>query len=76
MANVLVRGLPDEVHEALQQRAARSGQSLQQYLVIELTRLAERPTLDELLDRIDKRRGGRVGLRQAAKDLADERAAR
>lgn len=76
MVNVLVRGLPDEVHEALQQRAARSGHSLQQYLVLELTRLAERPTLEELLDRIDKRRGGRVGLRQAAQDLTDERAAR
>lgn len=76
MANVLVRGLPDDVHEALAQRAARSGQSLQQYLVLELTRLAERPTLDDLLDRIDKRRGGRVGRRQAAKDLDAERAAR
>ncbi len=76
MANMLVRGLPDDVHEALQQRAARSGQSLQQYLVLELTRLADRPTLEDLLDRIDKRRGGRVGLRQAAKDIAAERAAR
>jgi hypothetical protein len=76
MANVLVRGLPDDVHAALQLRAARSGQSLQQYLVLELTRLADRPTLDDLLDRIDKRSGGRVGLRQAAKDLAAERAAR
>ena len=76
MANVLVRGLPDDVHEELQARAVRSGQSLQQYLVHELTRLAERPTLDELLDRVDKRRGGRVGLRQAAEDLAAERTAR
>jgi hypothetical protein len=76
MPNVLVRGLPDDVHEVLQQRAARSGQSLQQYLVLELTRLADRPTLDDLLDRIDKRRGGQVGLRQAAEDLAAERAAR
>ncbi len=76
MANVLVRGLPDDVHEALQLRAARNGQSLQQYLVLELARLAKRPTLDDLLDRIDKRRGGRVGLRRAAKDLAAERAER
>ena len=76
MANVLVRGLPDHVHEQLQQRAARSGQSLQQYLVHELTRLAGRPTLNELLDRIDKRGGGAVGLRQAAEDIAAERDAR
>ncbi|MEA2213841.1 MAG: hypothetical protein QOF83_3789, partial [Solirubrobacteraceae bacterium] len=28
---------------------------------------------DELLDRIDRRRGGKVGLAQAAEDLHDER---
>jgi hypothetical protein len=49
---------------------------LQQYLATELRRLAERPTVDEVLDRIGRRRGGRVGLRQAADDLAEERARR
>ena len=73
MANILVRGLPDQVHAALQRRAERRGQSLQQYLVQELTRLVDKPSLDELLDRIDRRGGGRVGFEQAAGDLADER---
>ena len=73
MPNILVRGLPDDVHAALQRRAERRGQSLQQYLVQELTRLAGKPSLDELLDKIDRRRGGRVGLAQAARDLAEER---
>jgi len=73
MSNILVRGLPDDVHAALQRRAERRGQSLQQYLVQELTRLAGKPSLDELLDKIDRRRGGRVGLAQAARDLAEER---
>ncbi|MGH3282179.1 MAG: FitA-like ribbon-helix-helix domain-containing protein [Trebonia sp.] len=76
MPSVLVRDIPDEVHAALQRRAERRGQSLQQYLAVELTRLAERPSVDEVLDRIEKRRGGRVGLAQAAKDLAGERAQR
>ncbi|MFN2617724.1 MAG: hypothetical protein ABR581_11495, partial [Thermoleophilaceae bacterium] len=40
MSNILVRGLPEDVHAALQRRAERRGQSLQQYLVQELTRLA------------------------------------
>lgn len=74
MPNVLVRDLPDDVHAQLQRRAASQGQSLQQYLVGELRRLAERPTLDEVLDRIERRRGGRVGFDQAVADLAEERA--
>lgn len=76
MPNVLVRDLPDEVHVALQRRAEQRGQSLQQYLASELARLAERPSVDELFARISRRRGGRVGLRQAAVDLVDERARR
>lgn len=76
MSNILVRGVPEDVHSALQRRAERRGQSLQQYLVQELTRLAEKPTLDDLLDKIDRRRGGRVGFEQAARDLADERVRR
>jgi antitoxin FitA len=73
MPNLLVRDVPDDVHAALQRRAERRGQSLQQYLAGELRRLAERPGVDEVLDRIGRHRGGRVGLRQAADDLAAER---
>ena len=76
MRSILVRGVPDAVHATLAGRAERRGQSLQQYLVAELERLAARPDLDEVLDRIDRRRGGRVPLRDAAADVADERAAR
>lgn len=46
---------------------------MQQYLAGELTRLAERPTLTDVLDRIDRRRGGRVGLARATQDLSEER---
>lgn len=74
MTNVLVRDIPDEVHAALQRRAEQRGQSLQQYLAGELARLAERPSVDELFARVSRRRGGKVGLTQAVRDLADERA--
>ena len=74
MSNVLVRDIPDDIHAALQRRAELRGQSLQQYLAGELRRLAERPSIEEVLDRIDRQRGGRVGLRQAVDDLAEERA--
>jgi plasmid stability protein len=73
MANLLVRDLPDDVHAALQQRAKREGQSLQQYVTRELTRIAQRPSLSEVLDRIERRTGGTVGLARAADDLAEER---
>jgi hypothetical protein len=73
MPNVLVRDLPAEVHAQLQRRAESQGQSLQQYLATELRRLAERPTLDEVLDRIERRHGGKVGFDQAVADLAEER---
>lgn len=76
MPNVLVRDVPDDVHAALQHRAERRGQSLQQYLAGELKRLVERPSIDEVLDRIERRSGGSVGLGQAADDVADERATR
>jgi plasmid stability protein len=51
MPNLLVRDVPDDVHAALQRRAERRGQSLQQFLTSELRRLAERPSVDEVLDR-------------------------
>jgi hypothetical protein len=73
MTNVLVRSLPEEVHAQLQRRARSRGQSLQQYLVTELTRLAERPTFDEVLDRVERHRGGRVGLGRAVADLSEDR---
>lgn len=74
--NVLVRDIPDDVHAALQRRAERRGQSLQQYLAGELRRLAEQPTVEEVLEQIDQRSGGVVGLAQAAEDLREERARR
>lgn len=73
MPNVLVRDVPEDVHTALQRRAEQRGQSLQQYLAGELRRLAERPSVDEVLDRIERHSGGRVGLQQASDDLAQER---
>jgi plasmid stability protein len=76
MPNVLVRDLPDDVHAALQRRAEQRGQSLQQYLTTELKRLAEKPTLQDVLARIEQRRGGAVGLQQAVDDIADERSRR
>ncbi|MEZ5322318.1 MAG: hypothetical protein R2698_09640 [Microthrixaceae bacterium] len=76
MPNVLVRDIPEAVHAVLQRRAHNRGQSLQQYLAAELTSLASRPSVEELFDRVERRRGGRVGFRAAVNDLDAERADR
>lgn len=76
MPNVLIRDLPADVHASLQRRAEAAGQSLQQYLTAELSRVAQAPTMSEVLERIAERSGGRVGLAAAADDLHDERSRR
>ncbi|MEI7546850.1 MAG: hypothetical protein WCK21_02160 [Actinomycetota bacterium] len=73
MPNVMVRDLPDEVHASLRRRAEAAGQSLQQYLATELIRLASMPTMEDVLARISRRSGGRVGLDRAVADLDEER---
>jgi plasmid stability protein len=76
MPNVLVRDIPEAVHAALQRRAQERGQSLQQYLSREFHRMALKPSLEDVLDRIERHRGGRVGLSQAVEDLDEARSDR
>lgn len=76
MPNVQVRDVPDDVHEVLVRRAARAGQSLQQYLWAQLATIAATPTLDEMIERIERRPKGRVGGRDAVAALGAERARR
>jgi plasmid stability protein len=48
---ITIRAVPDEVRDKLAARAAQSGQSLQEYLSGELTRLAEYPSVLEAVAR-------------------------
>jgi hypothetical protein len=73
MPTIVVRDLPAKVHAELVRRAEAAGRSLQQYLTAELKRLTLAPTVDQVLERISTRRGGRVGLRRAVADLDRER---
>lgn len=76
MTNVLVRGIADDTHRELVRRATQRGQSLQQYLAAELTRLATTPSMEDMLRRIETHSGGRIGLDQAVADLDEERSRR
>ena len=48
---ITVRNVPDEVRDELAARAARTGQSLQEYLSAQLIRLAATPSVTEALAR-------------------------
>jgi hypothetical protein len=76
MPNVLVRDVPEDVHAALQRKAERRHQSLQQYLAVELRHLAEQRSISEVLDEVEVQHGGRVGLQAAVADLDEERSRR
>jgi len=72
---IQLRNVPDDVHRTLRKRAFDEGTTLSEYLVREVTRLAERPTLDEVLARIRKRKAVRVA-EPAATAVRAEREAR
>jgi plasmid stability protein len=52
MATLQIRNMPDHVHRTLKSRAAASGMSLSEFALAELQRAADRPTRDEILERI------------------------
>ena len=52
---IQMRHVPDELHRTLKSRAAMEGLTLSDYLVREITKLAERPTTEELRRRISQR---------------------
>jgi plasmid stability protein len=50
-----IRDVPDEVRDELAARAARAGQSLQEYVRAQLTALARRPSPEQLWERVEHR---------------------
>ena len=51
MPNITIRDVPEPVHRKLVERAERNHQSLQQYLLDQLTTMTEKLTMDEWLER-------------------------
>ena len=52
MKSVQIRNVPEDVHRRLKARAALRGQSLSEYALAELVRSAQRPTVEELAERV------------------------
>jgi hypothetical protein len=76
MPNVQIREVPEDVHEALVRKAQLAGQSLQQYLSEQLAVIASTPTVDEVIDLIERRDKGSVARASTIAALRDERARR
>jgi len=51
---IQVRDVPEDVHGTLKSRAARDGMTLSAYIKRELERAAERPTMQEWLERTER----------------------
>jgi len=52
---IQLRHVPDQLHRKLKARAALAGLSLSDYLLAEVRRVAERPTVAELRSRLTSR---------------------
>lgn len=52
---IQLRNVPDDLHRKLKSRAAMAGLSLSDYLLHEVQRVAERPTVAELRERLARR---------------------
>ena len=52
---IQIRNVPEGLHRRLKARAAMIGLSLSDYLLDEIRRVAERPTIEELRARLDRR---------------------
>jgi plasmid stability protein len=52
---VQLRNVPEALHRRLKARAALEGMSLSDYLIAEIRRSAERPTVAELRERLARR---------------------
>jgi len=54
-AMIQIRNVPDALHRRLKSRAALAGMSLSDYLLKEIREVAERPSVEELRERLQGR---------------------
>lgn len=52
---IQIRNVPNDIHRRLKARAASAGMSLSDYLLAEFRRVAERPTPEDLRERLQSR---------------------
>jgi antitoxin FitA len=72
---IQVRNVPDTLHRTIKAQAALAGMSLSDFLLAEIRRLADRPSIAELRERLS-RRASINGLVSAAEAVRRERDSR
>ena len=73
---VQIRDVPDAVHSTLKARAAREGMSLSDFIKRELERTAERPSMQEWLERTHQAKSiisPKLSPTQVVRELRDSR---
>ncbi len=51
---IQIRNVPDELHKTLKVRAAKNGMTLSDYLLSEIERIADKPTMKEWLEKVSR----------------------
>ena len=69
---ITIRDVPDTVKDELAARAALQGKSMQEYLRAELERLAARPPVEKMLERIRERKAT-AGTRLSPEEILAHR---
>jgi hypothetical protein len=69
---ITIRNVPDEVRDELASRAARSGRSLQEFLLRQLAELAAKPSVDEVIARA-RSRARATGTSLSPAQIIDDR---
>jgi hypothetical protein len=54
---IQIRNVPDELHRTLKVRVAKAGMTLSDYLLSEIEQVAEKPTMNEWLERVARTSG-------------------
>ncbi|MGA2764029.1 MAG: hypothetical protein ABSG17_11750 [Spirochaetia bacterium] len=60
-----IRNVPEELHRQLKARSAMAGMSLSDYLLKEVRQVLERPTVEELRARLERRSATRPNVSPA-----------
>jgi len=62
---IQIRNVPEEIHRTLKVRAAEAGMTLSEFLLREVTHVAQRPTVEQVLRRIEARGPAKVPVDSA-----------
>ena len=65
---ITIRDVPEAVKDELAARAALQGKSMQEYLRAELERLASRPPIEKVLERLQERKA-LAGIRLTSEEI-------